>query len=77
MTARIAKLAREDRLSSSEDELMTFKWSTASGMASFTKLFLLGLIHPSKNKFSGNARDRVIFPSVKSYRKSKLPHVNG
>lgn len=42
MVSRIGKLARQDRLSNVEDELVTYKWAIASGRASFTTLFAIG-----------------------------------
>ncbi|MGQ7845403.1 helix-turn-helix domain-containing protein [Granulosicoccus sp. 3-233] len=49
MVTRIAKLARQDRLTSGQEELQTYKWSFAHGTASFASLFSIGP-HPAKKR---------------------------
>lgn len=49
MVTRIAKLARQDRLTSKPDELTAFKWSFAHRAASFASLFSIGP-HPAKGR---------------------------
>lgn len=47
MLTRIAKLARQDQLSSAQHELTAYKWSFAHGAASFASLLTIGP-HPAK-----------------------------
>lgn len=47
MVERISKLARQDRLSSPQSELIAVKWCFAKGMAKFSSLFTVGA-HPDK-----------------------------
>ncbi len=51
MCERITKLARQDKLTSTPDELQSFKWCFAQGAASFTTLFNIGP-HPAKRQKS-------------------------
>lgn len=53
MVSRIRKLAKQDRLSYTEDELVTYKWAIACGRASFTTLFDIGP-HKAKRQASGD-----------------------